>query len=111
VRPLKAGACVSGARPEALAQAQPCDAFTAARAHSGAGMELVKAAARQRLAAGQNELDSGLAAPGGCCRSPHRGRRGELADAVKPIKKSAGPDRRRAPNLTLPAVARAGGPR
>jgi hypothetical protein len=36
-------------------------------AHDGAGVELLKAAARQRLAAGQGELDLGLAvgAPGG----------------------------------------------
>jgi len=36
-------------------------------AHDGAGLELLKAAARQRLAAGQGELDLGLAvgAPGG----------------------------------------------
>ena len=36
-------------------------------AHSGAEVELLKAAARQRLAAGQGELDLGLdtAAPGG----------------------------------------------
>ena len=36
-------------------------------AHSGAEVELLKAAARQRLAAGQSELDLGLdaAAPGG----------------------------------------------
>jgi Transposase DDE domain len=36
-------------------------------AHSGAGVELLKAAARQRLAAGQGELDLGLeaGAPGG----------------------------------------------
>ena len=44
-------------------------------ARSGAEVELLKAAARQRLAAGQGELDLGLAV--GCrvgrCRSHRRG--------------------------------------
>ena len=50
-------------------------------AHDDAGLELLKAVARQRLAAGQEELDLGLeltGRPGGAraagrCRSPPRG--------------------------------------
>ena len=44
-------------------------------AHDDVDLELLKAAARQRLAAGQGELDLGLdaRAPGGRCRSPPRG--------------------------------------
>ncbi len=40
-----------------------CTVKTASR-HDGAGMEVLKAAARQRLAAGQDELDPGLAGAG-----------------------------------------------
>ncbi len=45
-------------------------------AHDEAELELLKAAARQRMAAGQGELDLGLEPPGGAagrCRSPPRG--------------------------------------
>jgi hypothetical protein len=52
-------------------------------AHSGAEVELVKAAARQRLAAGQGELDLGLAvgAPGGPLPIT-ASRMGQLVDAL-----------------------------
>jgi hypothetical protein len=52
-------------------------------AHSGAEVELLKAAARQRLAAGQGELDLGLAvgAPGGPLPIT-ASRMGQLVDAL-----------------------------
>ena len=44
-------------------------------AHTAAEVELLKAAGRQRLAAGQGELDLGLQAGrrAGSCRPPRRG--------------------------------------
>ena len=59
-------------------------------AHDDAELEALKAAAPQRLAAGQMELDLGLGAPGPCpgrWRSPPRGwatwRMGHLWDALR----------------------------
>jgi hypothetical protein len=70
-------------------------------AHDGAELELPKAAARQRLASGQGELDLGLAvgAPGGPLPITSA-RMGHLHDA---LSRGSPANRCRACSLTCPA--------